>query len=63
MVRIEGTRQVRRPVQHYSLDAILAVGFRVRSHRGTQFRKWRLTCGGIGAAYALAIALGISAAG
>ena len=40
MVRQEGTRQVRRPVQHYSLDAILAVGFRVRSHRGTQFRKW-----------------------
>jgi hypothetical protein len=40
MVRTEGTRRVRRPVQHYSLDAILAVGFRVRSHRGTQFRKW-----------------------
>lgn len=40
MVRVEGSRQVRRPVQHYSLDAILAVGFRVRSHRGTQFRKW-----------------------
>jgi len=40
MVRPEGTRQVRRPVQHYSLDAILAVGFRVRGHRGTQFRKW-----------------------
>ena len=40
MVRQEGTRQVRRPVLHYSLDAILAVGFRVRSHRGTQFRKW-----------------------
>jgi hypothetical protein len=40
MVRTEGTRQVRRPVQHYSLEAILAVGFRVRSPRGTQFRKW-----------------------
>ncbi len=26
--------------QHYSLDAILAVGYRVRSHRGTQFRQW-----------------------
>jgi len=35
-----GTRQVRRPVQHYLLEAILAVGFRVCSHRGTQFRKW-----------------------
>jgi len=40
IVRAEGTRQVRRSVQHYSLEAILAVGFRVRSHRGTQFRKW-----------------------
>lgn len=27
-------------VDHYSLDAILAVGYRVRSHRGTQFRIW-----------------------
>lgn len=27
-------------VKHYSLDAILAVGYRVRSHRGTQFRRW-----------------------
>src|ERR1041384_7466958 len=26
--------------QHYSLPAILAVGYRVRSHRGTQFRQW-----------------------
>jgi hypothetical protein len=40
IVRTEGTRQVRRTVQHYNLEAILAVGFRVRSHRGTQFRKW-----------------------
>ena len=40
MVRTEGAREVRRTVQHYSLEAILAVGFRVRSHRGTQFRKW-----------------------
>ncbi len=40
MVRTEGARQVRRTVQHYSLEAILAVGYRVRSHRGTQFRKW-----------------------
>ena len=28
--------------QHYNLDAILAVGFRVRSHRGTQFRQWAI---------------------
>jgi hypothetical protein len=27
-------------VKHYRLEAILAVGFRVRSHRGTQFRQW-----------------------
>jgi len=29
-----------RPTQYYNLDAILAVGYRVRSHRGVQFRKW-----------------------
>ncbi len=40
IVRTEGARQVSRDVLHYSLPAILAVGFRVRSHRGTQFRQW-----------------------
>lgn len=40
IVRAEGTRQVSREVLHYSLPSILAVGFRVRSHRGTQFRQW-----------------------
>jgi hypothetical protein len=39
-VRPEGGRQVRRALKHYSLDAILAVGYRVRSQRGTQFRRW-----------------------
>ncbi|WP_037339337.1 RhuM family protein, partial [Saccharospirillum impatiens] len=39
-VRQEGSRQVQRQVKHYSLDAILAVGFRVRSPRGVQFRRW-----------------------
>lgn len=39
-VRHEGAREVRRAVKHYSLDAILAVGYRVRSPRGTQFRRW-----------------------
>jgi len=39
-VRQEGSRQVRRTVKHYNLDAILAVGYRVRSPRGTQFRRW-----------------------
>jgi hypothetical protein len=39
-VRREGSREVSRHVQHYSLPAIIAVGYRVRSHRGTQFRQW-----------------------
>lgn len=39
-VRQEGTRQVRRSVRYYNLDAILAVGYRVRSLRGMQFRQW-----------------------
>lgn len=39
-VREEGSRRVRRTVKHYNLDAILAVGYRVRSARGTQFRRW-----------------------
>jgi hypothetical protein len=39
-VRTEGSRQVSREVLHYSLPAILAVGYRVRSARGTQFRQW-----------------------
>ena len=39
-VRREGQRRVTRSLSHYNLDAILAVGFRVRSHRGTQFRQW-----------------------
>jgi hypothetical protein len=42
IVRQEGNRQVTREVEHYNLDAILAVGFRVRSHRGTQFRQWAI---------------------
>lgn len=39
-VRLEGGRQVRRTLKHYNLDAILAVGYRVRSPRGIQFRRW-----------------------
>jgi len=39
-VQIEGGRQVRRQVDHYNLEMILAVGYRVRSLRGTQFRQW-----------------------
>ena len=42
-VQTEGTRQVQRPVTLYNLDAILAVGYRVRSPRGVQFRRWAST--------------------
>lgn len=42
-VRQEGGRQVRRALKHYNLDMILAVGYRVRSLRGTQFRQWATT--------------------
>jgi len=40
IVQTEGTRQVSRAIDHYNLDAILAVGYRVRSARGTAFRQW-----------------------
>jgi hypothetical protein len=39
-VQIEGSRQVMRKTLLYNLDMILAVGYRVKSHRGTQFRQW-----------------------
>ncbi|MGC3957008.1 MAG: virulence RhuM family protein [Verrucomicrobiota bacterium] len=40
IVRQEGGREVARNLDHYSLEAILAVGYRVRSQRGAQFRRW-----------------------
>ena len=40
IVQTEGSRAVSRAIDHYSLDAILAVGYRVRSARGTAFRQW-----------------------
>lgn len=39
-VRQEGNRQVNRNTLHYNLSMILAIGYRVRSVRGTQFRQW-----------------------
>ncbi|GGA69489.1 virulence RhuM family protein [Ornithinibacillus halotolerans] len=40
IVQTEGKRKVEREVSFYNLEMILAIGYRVRSHRGTQFRKW-----------------------
>ena len=43
IVQTEGARQVARLVDHYNLDAIVAVGLRVRSTRGTAFRQWAIS--------------------
>ena len=43
IVRTEGNRKVTRDIEYYNLEAILAVGFRVKSPRGTQFRRWANT--------------------
>lgn len=40
VVQSEGDREVKRKVKMYSLEAIIAVGYRVNSERGTQFRQW-----------------------
>lgn len=40
IVRQEGKRQVQREIDHYNLDMIISVGYRVKSQRGVQFRKW-----------------------
>ena len=42
-VQNEGVRQVQRKIAHYNLDLILAIGYRVRSPRGVQFRQWAST--------------------
>ena len=39
-VQTEGERQVERQIEYYNLDVIISVGYRVKSLRGTQFRKW-----------------------
>jgi hypothetical protein len=40
IVQVEGSRQVTRDVKHYSLQMIIAVGFKVNNDRAVQFRKW-----------------------
>jgi hypothetical protein len=40
IVQVEGKRRVERLADFYNLDMILAIGYRVRSQRGTQFRQW-----------------------
>lgn len=42
-VQNEGGRCIRRQIEHYNLDAIISVGYRVNSKRGTQFRIWATT--------------------
>ena len=39
-VQMEGGREVERNIEHYNLDMIISVGYRVKSTRGVQFRKW-----------------------
>ena len=43
VVQKEGDRSIRRALKLYNLEAILAVGYRVKSPRGTQFRHWATT--------------------
>ena len=39
-VQLEGSREVERQVEYYNLDMIISVGYRVKSARGVQFRRW-----------------------
>lgn len=42
-VRFEGNREIQRKLKVYNLNMILAIGYRIRSHLGTQFRQWATT--------------------
>ena len=39
-VQEEGSRQVEREIDYFNLDVIISVGYRVKSQRGVEFRKW-----------------------
>ncbi len=39
-VQTEGKRQIVRDIEHYNLDMIISIGYRVKSNRGRAFRKW-----------------------
>lgn len=39
-VQLEGKREVKRNIEHYNLDVIISVGYRINSKQGTQFRQW-----------------------
>ena len=39
-VQTEGEREVTRDIEYYNLDVIISVGYRVKSQRGVEFRKW-----------------------
>ena len=40
LVRNEGSRQVKRNIDHYNLDMVIAVGYRIQSQVATRFRRW-----------------------
>lgn len=40
IVQIEGSRAIKKSIKHYNLDAVLSVGYRVKSIKATQFRQW-----------------------
>lgn len=40
IVRMEGNREITRNIEHYNLDVVISVGYRVKSNEGTRFRVW-----------------------